>query len=100
VILSHVLQEVSTSNLRRMIIDTLWNRVMPNGLFVIIEPGSPKGFRFIHDLRTWALEKDRSEASLVSPCPNHLKCPFAEKSNEWCHFSQQMHKFSNTVIDF
>ena len=80
-----------------MIIDTLWNRLSPNGIFVILEPGSPKGYRFINDLRTWVIEKDRSEASLVAPCSNHKKCPFADKPNEWCHFSQQMYKFNKEV---
>lgn len=96
-ILSHVLQEVSTANLRKMIIETLWNRVLPNGVLIVIEPGSPKGFRFIHDLRSWSIQKDRSEASIVAPCPNHGKCPLADKKNDWCHFSQQVYKLNNEV---
>jgi ribosomal protein RSM22 (predicted rRNA methylase) len=80
-----------------MVIETLWNRVTPNGVFVIVEPGSPKGFRFIHDLRSWAINKDRTEASLIAPCSNHLKCPLAENSNDWCHFSQFIHKFNKQV---
>ena len=91
------MQEISTASLRKMIIDTLWNRLSPNGIFVILEPGSPKGFRFINDLRTWVIDKDRSEASLVAPCSNHNKCPFADKPTEWCHFSQQIYKYNKEV---
>ena len=80
-----------------MIIDTLWNRLTTNGILVIVEPGSPKGFRFIHDLRLWVINKERTEASLVAPCTNHSKCPLAERSNEWCHFSQMMNKFHKEV---
>jgi ribosomal protein RSM22 (predicted rRNA methylase) len=73
----------------------LWNRLSPNGVFIVVEPGSPKGFRFIHDLRTWVLQKTREEASIVAPCPNHQECPL--KTKGWCHFSQMGLKFPNTV---
>jgi ribosomal protein RSM22 (predicted rRNA methylase) len=71
-----------------MIIEALWSRLKDNGVFILVEPGSPKGFRYIHSFREWVIAKDRSEASIVAPCPNHLKCPVAARPNEWCHFSQ------------
>jgi ribosomal protein RSM22 (predicted rRNA methylase) len=98
VILSHVLQEVSTARLRLMIIDTLWNRLNDNGCFIVIEPGSPKGYRFIYDLRTWAINKSREEANIVAPCPHHYECPLASKNKDWCHFSQLAYKWDKTVI--
>ena len=78
-----------------MIIEMLWNRLNINGILIVIEPGSPKGFRFIHDLRTWVINKTREEANIVGPCPHHLKCPLSEKG--WCHFSQIGLKFPKDV---
>ncbi len=52
---------------------------------VLVEPGSPKGFRFIHDFRQWVLKKNRNEANLFAPCPHHLECPLA-KEKSWCNF--------------
>jgi ribosomal protein RSM22 (predicted rRNA methylase) len=98
VILSHVLQEVSTAKLRQMIIDTLWNRLNDDGCFIIIEPGSPKGYRFIYDLRTWVINKSRDEANIVAPCPHHYECPLASQNKDWCHFSQLSYKWDKTVV--
>lgn len=68
-------------------IEALWSRLKDNGVFVFVEPGSPKGFRFVHSFREWVLEKERSEASIVAPCPHHNKCPLASRPDDWCHFS-------------
>ena len=51
-----------------MIVEALWEKVAPGGLLIIVEPGSPKGFRFIHDFRNWILQKDRNEANIFAPC--------------------------------
>jgi ribosomal protein RSM22 (predicted rRNA methylase) len=55
---------------------------------VFVEPGSPKGFRFIHSFREWILAKERTEASIIAPCPGHKTCPMANNPESWCHFSQ------------
>ena len=57
VILSHVLQEVITSKAREMILETLFSRLSDKGILIVVEPGSPKGFRFINDIREWVREK-------------------------------------------
>jgi ribosomal protein RSM22 (predicted rRNA methylase) len=91
-------QEVPSAKLRQLIIDSLWNRVNNDGVFVVIEPGSPKGFRFIHDFRNWVLSKTRDEASIIAPCPHHMECPLAARNKDWCHFSQLAYKWSKDVV--
>ena len=98
IFLSYVLQELPTAKLRLMMIDTLYSRLQENGILVVIEPGSPKGFRFITDLRQWVLNKTREEASIVAPCPHHFKCPLAEKKDDWCHFSQLSYKWDRSIL--
>ena len=98
IFLSYVLQELATSKLRLMLLDTLFTRLNDNGILVVVEPGSPKGYRFIHDFRNWIVEKPRDEASIVAPCPHHNKCPLAEKNKDWCHFSQLSYKWDRSVM--
>lgn len=98
IFLSHVLQELSTAKIRQLLIDTLYSRLNENGILVVIEPGSPKGFRFIYDLRRWVIEKPREDASIVAPCPHHMECPLASQRNSWCHFSQLSYKWSRDIF--
>ena len=53
----YVLEELSSADDREMVIEALWAKTAPNGIIVLVEPGSPKGFRFIHDFRNWAIKK-------------------------------------------
>jgi ribosomal protein RSM22 (predicted rRNA methylase) len=56
---------------------------------IMVEPGSPKGFRYIHSFREWIINtKSRDEANIVGPCPHHKECPMARSVTNWCHFSQ------------
>ena len=81
-----------------MIIETLWNKVNPGGVFVLIEPGSPKGFRFIHDFREWIRKKSRDEANIVAPCPHHKECPLAQNPISWCNFEQPIAKYPKKIF--
>jgi len=45
-----------------MILEALWGRLKDGGIIVVVEPGSPKGFRYVHSFREWVLAKDRNEA--------------------------------------
>ena len=65
-----------------------------DGVMVVVEPGSPKGFRFIHSFREWIIStKSRKEANVVAPCPHQLDCPLARDAQSWCHFSQITQKY-------
>ena len=86
VLLNYVLGEIESSQLRALIVEALWYRT--TGLFVIIESGSPKGFRMVHSVRDWAMKKfTREECNIISPCPHEGNCPLAKDKSSWCHFS-------------
>jgi len=67
-------------------------------MLIVVETGSPKGFRFIHSVRERFVKKSREEACIVAPCPHHLACPKACVSKTWCHFSQLVPKYPKRVI--
>jgi ribosomal protein RSM22 (predicted rRNA methylase) len=72
IILGYVLQEVSNPQARQLIVEALWQRLREGGVFVVVEPGSPKGFRYVHSFREWVIKtKTREEANIIAPCPNH-----------------------------
>lgn len=98
VLLGYVLQEVNSAVNRQMIIDALWNRVKDGGVMVLIEPGSPKGFRYVNDFRNWVVAKSRDEANIIGPCPHHGECPMAKHPDLWCHFSQLTQKVPKSVL--
>ena len=80
-------------------IEALWSRLKDDGVFVLIEPGSPKGFRFVHSFREWILKtKTREEANIVAPCPHQLTCPMASNSEAWCNFSQITLKYPSDIF--
>lgn len=79
IILSHVLQEIISSKAREMIIDTLYNRLSNNGVFLIVEPGSPKGYRFINDIREYVIEKKSECSSKINELKTKLDIENDEK---------------------
>lgn len=78
--------------------EDLWKKVRPGGFLVIMEPGSPMGFRFIHDTRNLFLAKSREEANIVAPCPHQLTCPLAAKEGSWCNFEQKWERYPKSVL--
>lgn len=54
---------------------------------VIIEPGTPRGFNRLKELRASLIEKG---AHILAPCTHQLACPM--KENDWCHFSTRLHR--------
>jgi ribosomal protein RSM22 (predicted rRNA methylase) len=95
---AYVLEEVQTAENRERIVETLWQKVNPNGIMIIMEPGSPKGFRFIHDIRKWIISKSRDEANIIAPCPHHQECPLAQPHHMWCNFEQDIAKYPKSVF--
>ena len=77
VICSYVLNELNEVD-RKKALDKLWNAT--NKILVIIEPGTPRGFAEIKELREILVNKG---GSIIAPCPNGGKCPMLE--NDWCH---------------
>lgn len=52
---------------------------------VIIEPGTPAGWKRILTVRQTLLE---AGATLIAPCPHQAACPIV--SPDWCHFSRRV----------
>lgn len=97
VICGYVLTEIENPVTRNLVLDALWQR--NRGVMVFVEPGTPKGFRIIYSIREWCLKTmDRTESSIVAPCPHEGECPLAAHPKSWCHFSQFSAKYPKTVI--
>ena len=64
---------------RGAVVDGLWAATL--GALVIVEPGSPAGFRRILAARAELIARG---AAIAAPCPGQLPCPVTESN--WCHF--------------
>jgi ribosomal protein RSM22 (predicted rRNA methylase) len=82
VTLSYVLDELETAQAEGLI-ERLWSAA--NQLLVIVEPGTPAGWRRIVAARRQLIALG---ASLAAPCPHDLACPLSPP--DWCHFSQRV----------
>jgi ribosomal protein RSM22 (predicted rRNA methylase) len=56
---------------------------------VAIEPGTPRGFGLIRELRGELLS---SGAHMLAPCPGEMECPMA--GADWCHFAARVERSS------
>ncbi len=56
---------------------------------VIVEPGTPKGFGFVREIRAKLLE---AGAHMLAPCPAAGGCPMADP--DWCHFAARVERSS------
>jgi len=56
---------------------------------IVLEPGTPKGFAFLREVRTRLLE---AGAHMIAPCPGPSACPLADP--DWCHFAARVERTS------
>ena len=56
---------------------------------VVIEPGTPRGFAAIRNLRQELLA---AGARMVAPCPAETPCPIVDP--DWCHFAARVERSS------
>jgi ribosomal protein RSM22 (predicted rRNA methylase) len=59
-------------------------------LLVIIEPGTPKNFQQVAQIRRGLIT---SGAQVVAPCPHHNECPMWA-AGDWCHFAVRLERTS------
>ncbi len=60
------------------------------GVLVVIEPGTPAGWRRILSVRDQLIE---TGAAVIAPCPHAQSCPILTDQaggTDWCHFSQRL----------
>lgn len=86
-VLSYVLGEVENEE---SILEKCWEKV---GVLVVIEPGTPRGFRLIRKIREQLIDLG---GHLIAPCPHPFVCPM--RGNDWCHFfarveRSKLHRF-------
>lgn len=78
VVSSYVINELTEADRKRAIIK-MWNAT--NQILLIIEPGTPEGFKHILQAREMLLNKG---ANIIAPCAHQNKCGIAK--DDWCSF--------------
>ncbi|CAI2168774.1 9666_t:CDS:2 [Funneliformis geosporum] len=108
VISAFTLNELLNDNVRETVLESLWNKT--NDILVLIENGTPAGFKVIAEARKKILrmenkgqlnevesitdearDKKNRGAHVVAPCPHDGTCPLIASRN-WCHFSQRINR--------
>jgi ribosomal protein RSM22 (predicted rRNA methylase) len=56
---------------------------------VLIEPGTPRGFALIREVRDGLLA---AGARMIAPCPAETPCPIVDP--DWCHFAARVERSS------
>jgi len=56
---------------------------------ILIEPGTPRGFALIRQVRTGLLA---AGARMIAPCPASTACPLIDP--DWCHFAARVERSS------
>ena len=82
VTLAYVLDELDPGQ-RTELVQQLWS--LTGGTLLIVEPGTPAGYRRILDARDLLLGQG---AEMVAPCPHALPCPLI--APDWCRFSRRV----------
>jgi ribosomal protein RSM22 (predicted rRNA methylase) len=82
VTLAYVLDELAPAAIHRLI-ERLW--ALATDTLVVVEPGSPAGWRRILDVRTQLIA---AGGHVLAPCPHDAACPLA--APDWCHFSRRV----------
>jgi ribosomal protein RSM22 (predicted rRNA methylase) len=82
VTMAYVLDELAPDR-RAPLVERLWS--LTGDMLLIVEPGTPAGWRRILEARTQLLN---AGAHLVAPCPHAAACPLV--APDWCHFSRRV----------
>jgi ribosomal protein RSM22 (predicted rRNA methylase) len=79
---AYVLNELAPET-RPRVVEQLWR--VTSQMFVIIEPGTPAGWRHILGARSQLIA---AGGHVVAPCPHDRACPL--QPPDWCHFAQRV----------
>lgn len=77
IVASYMINELKEEE-RKKVIQNLLN--LESKIILVIEPGTPAGFKNIKEIQKIALENERY---IVAPCTNQNICQLPE--NDWCH---------------
>lgn len=106
IVSSYVLMEIRDQDSRDLLIENLFGKLAPGGVLVIIDCGTPTGFRFIHRIREqFILNQIQHEGNdpqnknwhIVAPCPHENACPLSLTGKDWCHFDQRVQRLPHNL---
>lgn len=83
VLMSYTVGENTAKTVAKTI-DQVWNNNISEWL-VIVEPGTPKGYASIMQIRDYIVENG---GYVVAPCMGNYTCPLV--GSDWCHFSVRL----------
>ena len=84
VIASYMLNELKQEE-RKEVFEKVFKAI--NHKLVIIEPGTPQGYKIILEARNFFLSKGMR---IEAPCPHENECPM--KKDDWCHFATRVRR--------
>jgi ribosomal protein RSM22 (predicted rRNA methylase) len=99
---SYVLMEIRDQDSRDLLINSLYSKLRPGGVLVILDCGTPTGFRYIHRIREQLIIKQKEIKSdknwhIIAPCSHENACPLALTGKDWCHFDQRVRRLPHSV---
>lgn len=96
IVASYSLSELSDDASRRLHIMSIWEHLDPGGLLIVVEPGTPIGFKVARQVRSTLLELGEAvknpalKPTIIGPCPHAHRCPMSQTT--WCHFVQRVER--------
>jgi ribosomal protein RSM22 (predicted rRNA methylase) len=87
VVLSYTLNELWPAAAGKAVLQA-WQHARE--FLAIVEPGTMRGFGFIHAVRSQLIQ---AGAYVLAPCPHTSECPMAA-AGDWCHFAQRVERTS------
>ena len=91
VVASYSLTEIPQAALERVLVE-LWR--LATALLVIVEPGTPDGFKRILSCRDMLIA---AGGRVVAPCTHEDLCPLSAAAR-WCHFSKRLSRSRDHLI--
>ncbi|CDR95808.1 Rsm22,putative [Babesia bigemina] len=107
VVIPYSLTDIRGFEARTLLVKNLWNRIKVGGYMVMVEAGTPTGFRILHSIReVFISQLEKGRFHFLAPvsqqmhfacfkviqCPHEGFCPLALTGKDWCHFSQRIYR--------
>ena len=83
-VLSYAIGELNSSDAKRAVEAC----IRSTQVVVIIEPGTPKAFARMADIRKQVIADG---ARIAAPCPHENECPLLLRG-DWCHFAERLER--------
>ena len=84
IMVSYMINELPKNEVNK-IISKLWKAT--NKILLVIEPGTPRGFLNIKQIRSQLLQEN---AHIIAPCPHENECTLPQ--DDWCQFTARVQR--------